>query len=213
MTGLGANDLADIIANLAGAALGTSTAVVAGWAADAIADHTVPARQWMLRGTTVAVVGVCAAVLPGPGATQRQAVLAEEARHGFNRTSLTDIHQWERDDELDRVSHGMPSTYSDGFTMGQDPATARYPGTPSRRAHLHPRHLGLGRPRGPASLRKPSAGKRTSEPTVGGHLRHFAAKRARPMLEVTCSSGRPWRCPARRRRSRRPRGSGPGRRR
>jgi hypothetical protein len=127
VTGLGANDLADIIANLAGAALGTSTAVVTGWAADAIAGRTVTTRRWMLRGTTVAVVGVCAAVLPGLGATQRQAVLAEEARQGFDGTSLTDIHRWERDDELDRVWHGVPSTYSDGFTVGPESATARYP--------------------------------------------------------------------------------------
>lgn len=127
VTGLGANDLADIIANLTGTTLGTSTAVVAGWAADAIAGRTVSRRRWMLRGTTVGVVGVCAAVLPGLGATQRQAVLAEEARQGFNGTSLSDIHRWERDDELDRVWHGVPTTYSDGFTVGQESATARYP--------------------------------------------------------------------------------------
>ena len=127
VTGLGANDLADIIANLTGAALGTSTAVVAGWAAETIAGRTVPARRWMLRGTTVAVMGVCAAALPALGATQRQAVLAEEARQSFNGTSLTDIHQWERDDERDRVWRGVPSTYSDGFTVGQESATARYP--------------------------------------------------------------------------------------
>jgi hypothetical protein len=127
VTGLGANDLADIIANLAGAALGTSTAVVVGWAADAVAGRPVATRRWMLRGITVAVVGICATVLPGLGAAQRQASLADQARQGFIGTSLTDIRRWERDDEMDRVWRGVPSTYSDGFTMGQSSATARYP--------------------------------------------------------------------------------------
>jgi hypothetical protein len=127
VTGLGANDLADIIANLAGAALGTSTAVVAGWAADAIAGRTVATRRWMLRGITVAVVGLSAALAPGLGATARQAALAEEARQGFVGTTLPDIHRWERDDEMDRVWRGVPSTYSDGFILGRESATARYP--------------------------------------------------------------------------------------
>lgn len=90
MTGLGGNDLADIVANLVGPALGTSTAVLTGWAADTIV------------GRTVAPVGGCCAgspwppslsaprCYPGSGAAHRQAALADEARQGFIGTSLTD---------------------------------------------------------------------------------------------------------------------------
>ncbi|MGA8048176.1 MAG: VanZ family protein [Dermatophilaceae bacterium] len=127
VTGLGAADVADIIANVAGAVLGAGAAVLAGWVGDAVAGRTVGKRRWILRGITVAVVAVCAAALPGLGATARQAALAEEAQQGFKGTVLADLHRWAQDDELDRVWRGVPPVYSDGFTLDADSATARYP--------------------------------------------------------------------------------------
>ncbi|MFN2346019.1 MAG: VanZ family protein [Dermatophilaceae bacterium] len=127
VTGLGANDVADIIANLAGAAVGTSGAVAAGWAADAITGQAVGTRRWVTRATVVAAAGVCAVVLPGLGASQRQGSLADQARQNLEGTSLADVQRWEREGEMERVWRAVPSVYSDGFSRDTQTATARYP--------------------------------------------------------------------------------------
>jgi hypothetical protein len=127
VSGLGANDAADIVANVGGAAVGTGAAAVVGWVADAMAGREVGARRWVLRGMTVVAVLVAAAVLPGLGAGQRQAALADEARRSFDGTSLVDLERWQREDEMDRVWRGVPSAYSDGFRLDAGSATARYP--------------------------------------------------------------------------------------
>lgn len=127
VTGLGANDVADIVANAGGAAFGAGAAVVGGWAVDAVTGRTVTTRRWMLRGFSVVVVVAAAVVLPALGAAQRQAALEDEARRHFDGTSLADIERWERDEEMDRVWRGVPSAYSDGFIHDAGSATARYP--------------------------------------------------------------------------------------
>lgn len=127
LTGLGAHDVADIVANTAGAAAGVGLAVVAGWIADAVSGRSVTRQRWQRRGLTVMVAVACAAVLPVVGAAQRQAVLAEEATRHFEGTTLEDVERWERDGELDNVWRGVPSSYSDGFVIDARSATARYP--------------------------------------------------------------------------------------
>lgn len=127
VTGLGANDVADIVANVAGAAAGVGVAVVGGWVTDALAGRSVSRRQWWRRGIALAMTVACAAVLPVIGASQRQAALVEEASRQFNGTTLTDVERWERDGELDRVWRGVASSYSDGFVIDAGSATARYP--------------------------------------------------------------------------------------
>jgi hypothetical protein len=127
LTGLGANDVADIVANAGGAVVGTGAGVITSWVVDVLADRPVSTRRWVLRGAAVAAVVAAVAVLPALGATQRQGVLADEARRQFQGTSLTDIERWQREDEMDRVWRGVPPAYSDGFVQDADSATARYP--------------------------------------------------------------------------------------
>jgi hypothetical protein len=128
VTGLGANDVADIVANVGGAAVGTAAALVMGWPADAVAGRAVGARRWAIRGTAVVAVGVAAAVLPGLGANQRQGGIADEARRHFVGTSLADIDRWnQQDDLMDRVWRGVLSVDADGFSLGDASAAARYP--------------------------------------------------------------------------------------
>ena len=127
VTGLGANDAADIIATLAGAAVGAAGAVIAGWAADAITGERVGTRRWVRRATVVAAAGVCAAVLPGLGASQRQGSLADQARQNLAGASLADVQRWEREEEMERVWRAVPAVYSDGFRRDAQTATARYP--------------------------------------------------------------------------------------
>jgi hypothetical protein len=128
VTGLGANDVADIVANVVGAAVGTAAGVVMGWLADAVAGRAVGTRRWAIRGSAVVAVGVAAAVLPGLGASQRQGVIADEAHRHFAATSLADIERWnQHDDLMDRVWRGVLSVDADGFSLGDGSAAARYP--------------------------------------------------------------------------------------
>ncbi|KAB7745711.1 hypothetical protein GA707_07360 [Nostocoides sp. F2B08] len=103
VTGLGAYDVADIVANVAGTATGVGVAVLAGWVTEGIGGRVVSRRRWWCRGVTVAVAAVCALLLPVVGAAQRQAALMDEASRHFEGTTLTDVERWERQGELDRV--------------------------------------------------------------------------------------------------------------
>jgi hypothetical protein len=128
VTGLGANDVADIVANVVGAAVGTAAAVTMGWLADAVRGRAVGTRRWAIRGSAVLAVVVAAAVLPGLGAGQRQGVIADEAHRHFAGTSLSDIERWnQHDDLMDRVWRGVLSVDADGFSLGDGSAAARYP--------------------------------------------------------------------------------------
>jgi hypothetical protein len=128
VTGLGANDVADIVANVVGAAVGTMAAVVMGWLADAVAGRAVETRRWANRGSAVLAVAVAATVLPGLGASQRQGVIADEAHRHFAATSLSDIERWnQHDDLMNRVWRGVLSVDADGFSLADGSATARYP--------------------------------------------------------------------------------------
>jgi hypothetical protein len=128
VTGLGANDVADIVANVVGAAVGTTAAVVMGWLADAVVGRAVGTRRWAIRGSAVMAVAVAAAVLPGLGASQRQGVIADEAHQRFAATSLSDIERWnQHDDLMDRVWRGVLSVDADGFSLADGSAAARYP--------------------------------------------------------------------------------------
>lgn len=127
VTGLGAYDVADIVANFAGAAIGVGTAVLAGWVTEGIAGRDVSRRRWRRRGIAIVVAAVCALLLPIVGASQRQAALMDEASTHFEGTTLADVERWERAGELDRVWRGVPSSYSDGFVIDAESATARYP--------------------------------------------------------------------------------------
>lgn len=127
VTGLGANDVADLVANVAGAAAGVGVVVLAGWVTDAIAERDVGPGRWWRRAIAVGMAAACAAALPFLGASQRQAALVEEASRHFDGTTLSDVERWERAGELDRVWRGVPSSYSDGFVIDAGTATARYP--------------------------------------------------------------------------------------
>ena len=128
VTGLGANDVADIVANIAGSVVGMMAAVMVGWVREEMAGRGVANRRWVIRGACIAVVGTIAAVAPGLGASQRQATLADEAAERFANTSVADVQNWARNDQLeDLLWFGVLSTDADGFTLDADSARTRYP--------------------------------------------------------------------------------------
>lgn len=128
VTGLGASDAADILANVAGAAVGVGAGVATLWTrAEMAADHA-GGRRWLLRATSLAGgAAVVAAAMVG-GASYRQGALADEANAAFEGTTLGDVQRWERAEELpDRVWFGALSRDVDAFGNGPDSVTARYP--------------------------------------------------------------------------------------
>jgi hypothetical protein len=128
VTGLGANDAADIVANTAGAAVGVLAGVVATWVRDEFVGDGAGTRRWLVRAASAAgVVALGAAVMIG-GAAQRQQVLAAEASTAFAGTDLGDVRRWQRSEELpDRVWFGALTRDVDGFVWAPDTVTARYP--------------------------------------------------------------------------------------
>lgn len=128
VAGLGANDVADVVANVCGAAIGAAAAVVVVWLTDAAGGRTVEACAWVRRGAAVAAVGAVAVLLPGAGATQRQRVVTAEAQLQFAGTSFSDIERWDRDGTLERrVWRDVLSVDADGFATSQGAAAVRYP--------------------------------------------------------------------------------------
>jgi hypothetical protein len=130
VTGLGAHDVGDIVANVAGALVGVGAAVVLGWTVDVWRGHRVGARRWALRGMLVAAVCAALFVLPGTGASWRQAAVAERAADVFAGTTVADVDRWERDDQvMDRVWKAVTSDLADGWSrdMVSASASARYP--------------------------------------------------------------------------------------
>lgn len=128
VTGVGANDVADIVANVAGALVGVTAAVVLGWFVDARRGHRAGARRWVLRG--IAVVSVCAGVvvLAHTGVSYRQAAVADKAAERFQGTTVADVDRWERDDQLmERVWKAVTNDMADGWSRGSASASARYP--------------------------------------------------------------------------------------
>jgi hypothetical protein len=128
VTGLGANDAADILANTAGAALGVLAGMVAWWVRAELVGHHAGSRRWLLRAASAAgVVAIGSAAMLG-GAAVRQDALATQATTAFADTDLRDVRRWERAEELpERVWFGALEPDVDGFVRAPDTVTARYP--------------------------------------------------------------------------------------
>ncbi|MHC5903949.1 VanZ family protein [Streptomyces sp. S6] len=117
VTGLGANDVADLLANSAGAVLG----VVAG---KAVRRPRRPKRVMLaaVAGATLLVGSLFV------GANHRQASLERELSDRFTGTDLATYTTWEADDRLyDQVFHAA-SVLADGARhRGGDDVQVRYP--------------------------------------------------------------------------------------
>jgi hypothetical protein len=129
VSGLGANDVADIVANVLGAGAGAMAATVVGWLLDErVAGRAAGSRTWLVRAVGAVVVVSLATLLPGVVASQRQARFAEQAIERFAATSYVDIVRWTAEDRLlDEVWRAALSVEADGFTVGVGTARARYP--------------------------------------------------------------------------------------
>ncbi|MFE2296541.1 VanZ family protein [Streptomyces sp. NPDC059452] len=128
VTGLGANDVADLIANSAGGALGVLVgSLVLRFRRRTDGTLRLSRRQRVLTagGTAVLVAAAVAGVFLG--AEQRQASLERELHGRFAGTGLETYSAWEADDSLYEEVFDAASVLADGTHQREDGVRVRYP--------------------------------------------------------------------------------------
>lgn len=128
LASLGVPDVADLVANSVGAALGATMGTILLWVVPGVWGRSRPSRQAMLRGgATAGAVLVTVTVLAYAGAAQRQASLEHELSARFTGTTLRDFRQWEAKGQLyDEVFEAV-SVSIDGQIQDAQSVSARYP--------------------------------------------------------------------------------------
>lgn len=127
VTGLGAPDLADVMANSIGAFIGVGAATLVSHARARRPGATLSPRR---RATIAAVVvGVCAVALTLVlvGADRRQRSIELELQTAFEGTTRADIDRWNADGTmLDEVFDAV-SVFADGTEYSPEEVMVRYP--------------------------------------------------------------------------------------
>jgi glycopeptide antibiotics resistance protein len=126
ITGLGAPDVADLLANSVGALAGVGTATLVARAT----RHRTEALSPRKRATVAAIVlGLGAVALTGllVGADRHQRSLRDELQTSFAGTTKADIDRWNADGTmLDEVFDAV-SAFADGTQYSPDEVRVRYP--------------------------------------------------------------------------------------
>ncbi|MBB1246683.1 VanZ family protein [Streptomyces durbertensis] len=128
VTGLGANDVSDLIANSVGGALGVLAGSLILW----LRGRAGGSLRLSRSGTALAagsVAALVAAAVAGVllGAEHRQASLERELNGRFAGTSLETYAAWEADDRLYEEVFAAASAFADGTRHRGDDVRVRYP--------------------------------------------------------------------------------------
>lgn len=130
LTLTGAPDVADLVANTTGAALGAGLATVLCWLRPGASGYGRPTRAAAVRMTAVGgALTTALAVAVVVGADARQRDLETELLASFAGTDLGDYSRWEARDQLDSRVFAAVSVFSDGARYGQQSVQVRYPAT------------------------------------------------------------------------------------
>jgi hypothetical protein len=127
LTGFGAPDVADLIANSIGAALGAAAAWVV-LSLVAVRRGVRPRPRALLA--RAALLAAAAAVLYASlavAADRRQARLETELVHLYGASSFEQYARWEKADRLSKKVFEKTSVYTDGMRFGDASVTIRYP--------------------------------------------------------------------------------------
>lgn len=127
LTGVGVNDLVDLISNTAGAAIGTGIAAIALQLLSRRTATPLSTRMRTITMAAIAVVVTLVAVGWFGGASARQQRVEEAVREAFAGTNLQEIEQRVEDDAFAVFSAG--GDYSDGSIYLPDSISYRYPAT------------------------------------------------------------------------------------
>jgi glycopeptide antibiotics resistance protein len=126
-TGLGAPDVADMIANSIGAALGAAAAwVVLSLAAVRRGVRPRP-RALITRAALLTAAATALFAFLAVGADRRQARLETELVDLYGTSSFEQYARWEKADGLSEEVFDKTSVFSDGTRYGDESVTIRYP--------------------------------------------------------------------------------------
>ena len=127
ITGLGAPDVADLLANSIGALIGVGTASLLARATRPRAEGTLSPRRRAMVAATVLGLGAVALTLVLVGANRHQQSLRHELRTAFAGTTKADIDRWNADGTMFQEVFNAVSVFADGTQYSPDEVKVRYP--------------------------------------------------------------------------------------
>ena len=133
VTGVGAPDVADLIANSVGAALGVAAATGVAWLVAARRGARPGLRAVLARAALLAVAVTVLAVSLIVGADRRQAGLVTELESLYGTSSFEQFTRWEKAEKRGRLLlltknvFDRTSLRTDGMYYGDRSVTIRYP--------------------------------------------------------------------------------------
>jgi hypothetical protein len=127
LTGLGAPDVADLVANSIGALVGVGAAALVSRARGHRARLMLSPRRRAIAVVAVLAFGAAAVTLLFVGADRRQRSVERELRAAFAGTTKTDIDRWNVNNTmLDQVFNAV-SVFADGTQYSPGEVKVRYP--------------------------------------------------------------------------------------
>ena len=128
ITGVGAPDVADLLANSIGALVGAAAATLPSLASRHRAEATQSPRKRAMVATAAAVaLAAFAASLVLIGADRHQESLRHELQTAFAGTTKADIDRWNADGTMLQEVFGAVSALADGARYSPDEVRVRYP--------------------------------------------------------------------------------------
>ena len=126
ITGLGAPDVADLLANSVGALVGVCAAALLARVRPR-AEGTLSPRKQAIAAVAVLTLGTVGLALVLVGADRHQHSLRRELRTAFAGTTKADIDRWNADGTMLKEVFDAVSAFADGTTYSPDEVKVRYP--------------------------------------------------------------------------------------
>ena len=127
VTGLGAPDVADLVANIVGACSGVAAAAIVGRVWAERGESTPSPRRRAIVAAAVLGVGSVALTVMFVGADQGQRSLRHELQAAFEGTTKADIDRWNAEGVMLEEVFGAVSVFADGTQYSPDEVKVRYP--------------------------------------------------------------------------------------
>ena len=127
ITGLGAPDVADLLANSIGALVGVGAATLLALASRHRVEGTLSPRMRAMVAAAVLGVGAVALTLVLVGADRHQRSLRHELQTAFAGTTKADIDRWNADGTMFQEVFDAVSVFADGTQSSPDEVKVRYP--------------------------------------------------------------------------------------
>ena len=126
ITGLGAPDVADLLANSIGALVGVCAAALLARVRPR-AEGTLPPRRRAMVTVAVLGLGAVGLALVLVGADRHQQSLRRELQTAFTETTKTDVDRWNADGTMLQNVFAAVSVFADGTQYSPDEVKVRYP--------------------------------------------------------------------------------------